>query len=122
MTHDWVLGRYGALAAQPLTFGDIRHSVTIWKLSINTNDTPKQLTLMDGQVTAVTEDNSIRVLSFPVITYCTFGVFDREMRSRLWYPLALDVSGTLGGRRQSKTDQLEPLLLQFVHQDLEYFV
>jgi hypothetical protein len=77
---------------------------------------------MDGQVAAVTEDYSVRVLSFPVITYCTFGVFDREMRSRLWYPLALDVSGTLGGRRQSKTDQLEPLLLQFVHQDLEYFV
>ena len=47
------------------------------------------LTLMNRQVTPVTEHNRITIFSLRIITHCTSRVFGRHSKIRLWYIFGL---------------------------------
>lgn len=75
-TYDWSFGRYGALAAEPLAFGDVRNAVAI---------------LVYCEIAPVAEDDGVRVLSFRVVTNGARRVFGGH--GHVWFRQGLGLEG-----------------------------
>lgn len=86
-TYNWILGRDGTFPAEPLALGDVRNSITIYHLVLDSVRSALHKgwlrTLVNCQIASVTKHNRIRVLSFGVITDSTSGVFGRK--GHVWF-------------------------------------
>jgi hypothetical protein len=76
---------------------------------------------MNSEITPITEDDRIGILSFSIITDRAPRVLYGQMRSRLRY--TFDLLHQRSTRpSKNRTNQVEPLLLQFIHDDFKDLV
>jgi hypothetical protein len=120
-TYDWVLRRDCTFSAKPLTLWDVWYTIAVCKLALTACYTA-ELTLMNSQITPITEDYSIRILSFSIIADGTSRILHRQMRSRLRDTFDLLHQPRYQALLRMRTNQIEPLLLQFIHDDFKDLV